>query len=183
MSDIAHSDGIDRCASLRRAADRAASVARGGGKDGKRWAIGAEPVEAGHEEPRPEILERAGRPMKQLECLEGRPFRIGSCERRRKIESLRANFPQLMFEPVAGKKWLKKLRCKVGERSMRFELPPVGNGNGLRHVEAAVWRSPAEQHLANRIRHTGSARTNEPHADSASPTRSTRTPAEATGAR
>ena len=83
------------------ASDRSARIARGRREHGQRLVPIPEPLETAHQEARAEILERAGRAVKQLERVQTWLGRIRDDERNREIEALRADRAELAFEHIA----------------------------------------------------------------------------------
>ena len=142
------------------------------------------PVEAGHEETRAEILERAGGPVEQLERMEIALSPVGRDQRRRKVERFGANRRQVRFKFVAQKEGLQKRRGELGKRRVRIEPGDINLWQLGRDVQPSVRGSAVAQGLTERRRLGPAARADEFHAaTSLSPAPSNLTPSEATGAR
>jgi hypothetical protein len=110
----------------------------------------AKAVEAGHQEARAEILERAGRPVKQLEDAKPRIGRVGNDQRRREIERFRAQGGQGITERIAfeegreqGRAERRQPRPLVPPGRIEFHLPGW-------HIEPAVRCGAATDRLRDR---------------------------------
>ena len=175
----------DRRPPLGRAADRAAGIARGRDEDGQRSAV-AEPVEAGHQEARAEILERAGRAVEQLERAQARPRGIGRDERRRKIERLARRSPA-----DRRQRDRRRRRARRSARRTRRAAPPHRAQPDRRRIGSAGTYSPPSGAAPLRIaslsadRRRPAARADELHAArrAVAPALAAVTPRQATGAR
>ena len=134
----------DRSPALRRAADRAAGIARGRGKDGQRVGGIAQPVETGHQEARAEILEGAGRAVEQFEhaAAVGESFDLD-----REVEGAGTNGVKVELEFVAREEGSKEVGGEVGKAKRRIA---VATKLLFRQVKSAVGGGPGADCLSQR---------------------------------
>ena len=85
--------------------------------------VAADALHARREEPRAEILERARRPVKQLEHRQRRRRVRQAHQRRRKVERFVADRGQLSGQRIAGGEWRQQPRADLRQLDVGLELP------------------------------------------------------------
>ena len=133
------------------AATAAAGVARGRNQYRQLASLAAtDALHASREEARTEILERAGRAMKQLEHRQRRRRVRQAHQRRREVERFVADRGQLGRQRIAGRERRQQPRGDLRQLDVGFELPRGEVRKFLRNVQPAVRRDAARNGFAER---------------------------------
>ncbi len=102
--------------------------------------LSGKPVEAAHEEAGAEILEGAGGPVEELDCVQARLLRVRHDDRNREVEGFGADCGKVGSERIAFEERFQQLRSELCQRCVRIEARRCCRDN-LRHVQV---RHPAQ---------------------------------------